>query len=87
MNEALSRLTDLTLRPTNSWPNRDKLSSSWLQCLPDGLSSQAFTEALALLLCMPSPACMDRVGASVGKKAVDIFGDNIMAEILPGDQT
>ena len=59
----------------------DKLSSSWLQCLPgpDGLSSEAFSEAMALLLCMPSPACKDRIGAGVGKKTVDIFG-----EILPG---
>ena len=87
MDEALTRLTDLTSRPINAWSNRDKLSSSWLQCLPgrDGLNSQAFTEALALLLCMPSPACRDRVGASVGKRTLDIFGDNIMAEVLHGD--
>ena len=87
MNVALTRLTDLTLKPVNAWPNRDKLSSSWLQCLPgpDGLGSQAFTEAMALILCMPSPACKDRVGATVGKKTVDIFGDSIMSEILPGD--
>ena len=73
MKEALTRLTDLTLRPINAWPKREKLSSVWLQCLPgpDGLSSQAFTEALALLLCMPSPACVNRVGASVGRRTVD----------------
>ena len=84
---ALSRLADTNLRPVNAWPNRDKLSSSWLQCLPgpDGLGSQAFTEALAMLLCMPSPACQDRVGAPVGRSTVDIFGDRIMSEVLPGD--
>ena len=87
MKVALSRLTDTNLRPVYAWPNRDKLSSSWLQCLPgpDGLGSQAFTEALAMLLCMPSPACQDRVGAPVGRSTVDIFGDRIMSEVLPGD--
>ena len=83
----LSRLPDPTLKPVIAWANRDKLSSSWLQCLPgpNGLSSQAFTEAMALLLCMPSPACTNRVGARVGRRTVDIFGDSIMAEVLPGD--
>ena len=86
MKEALSRL-DSTQRPVRAWLNRDKLSSSWLQCLPgpNGLSSQAFSEAMALILCMPSPACKDRIGAAVGRRTVDLFGDNIMSEVLPGD--
>ena len=76
-----------TLKPVRAWSNRDMLSSSWLQCLPgpDGLSSLAFPEAIALTLCMPSPACKDRIGARVGRKTVSIFGDSIMSEILPGD--
>ena len=84
---ALSKMDNSTLKPVRAWANRDKLSTSWLQCLPgpDGLSSQAFTEAMALLLCMPSPACKERVGAKVGRKTVDIFGDSIMSEVLPGD--
>ena len=87
LTEALGRMDHSTQRPVRAWTNRDKLSSSWLQCLPgpDGLSNQAFSEALALLLCTPSPACKDRVGARVGRKTVDIFGDSIMSEILPGD--
>ena len=40
---------------------------------------------MELLLCMPSPACKDIIGAMVGKKTVVIFGDSIMSEILPGD--
>ena len=52
---------------------------------PDGLNNAAFSEALALLLCTPSPACMDRVGARVGRKTVDIYGDSIVSEVLPGD--
>ena len=84
---SLTRLTDVTLRPVTAWPNRDKLTTSWLQCLPgpDGLESQAFSEALALILCMPNPGCQDRVCAPVGKSTVDPFGDRIMSEILPGD--
>ena len=76
-----------TLKPVRAWANRDKLSSSWLQCLPgpDGLNNQAFSEAMALLLCLPSPACRDRVGARVGRRTVDIYGDSVMSEILPGD--
>ena len=85
LKEALVRMDNSTLKPVRAWANRDKLSSSWLQCLPgpDGLSSQAFSEAMALLLCMPSPACTDRIGAKVGRKTVDIFGDAIMSEVLP----
>ena len=64
-----------------------KLSAAWLQCLPgpNGLSNAAFSEALALTLCMPSPVCKDRVGAKIGKRVVDLYGDNVMSEVLPGD--
>ena len=87
LKEALARMGNSTLRPVRAWGNRDKLSTAWLLCLPgpDGLSSQSFTEAMAAILCMPSPACKDRIGAKVGKKTVDIYGDSIMSEILPGD--
>ena len=73
LQEALQKLEDSTQRPVRAWLNRDKLSTSWLQCLPgpDGLNSLAFTEALALILCMPSPSCKDRVGATVGRRTVD----------------
>ena len=81
LKEAVSMMDSSTLKPVKAWSNRDKLSTSWLQCLPgpDGLSNQAFTEAMALTLCMPSPACKNRIGAKVGRKTVDIFGDSIMS--------
>ena len=74
MKEALSWMDSSTLKPVKAWSNRDKLSTSWLQCLPgpDGLSSQAFSEAMALLLSMPSPACKDRIGAKLVRKTVDM---------------
>ena len=39
----------------------------------------------ALVLCMPSPVCKERVGEKVGKAYVDKFGDNVMSQHLPGD--
>ena len=87
LKENLSRHPDPTSRQVIALQNRDKLSSSWLQCLPgpNGLNNAAFSEALALTLCMPSPACRDRVGAPIGKRVVDLYGDNVQAEHLPGD--
>ena len=84
---ALARLANQKLRPVMAWNNRDKLSTSWLQCLPgpDGLNNQAFSEALALVLCMPSPACQDRIGAQVGRSVVDIYGDKVVSSTMPGD--
>ena len=77
-----------TDRPVWSWPNRDKLSTAWLLSFPgphSGLSTSVFREGLAMLLCLPSPACMDRVGESIGTAKVDMFGDNVLCEKLPGD--
>lgn len=87
MNVTLSRMSNQKRRAVIAWQNRDKLSSSWLLCLPgpDGMNSPAFAEALAMTLCMPSPVCKDRVGSVVGKRTVDIFGDAIMSAALPGD--
>ena len=74
-------IIDSADRPVRAWLNRDKLSMSWLQCLPgpEDLNSQVFNEALAVDLFMPSPTCKERVGATVGKRMVDPFGDNVMS--------
>lgn len=87
LEEAVSRYPDPTKRQVLAWTNRDKLCTAWLQSLPgpEGFSNLEFTEALALALCMPSPACEERVGEKVGKSVVDVFGDNIMSAVLPGD--
>ena len=67
--------------------NRDKLSSYSLQCLPgpNGINNAGFSEAMANTLCMPSPACQERVGEKIGRKMVDIYGDNVMSEQLSED--
>ena len=87
LRETLSRQQRSNNRPLMAWTNRDKLSTPWLQCLPgpEGFSNAEFSEAMALVLCMPSPACKDRVGEKVGKAVVDKYGDNVMSQHLPGD--
>ena len=87
LKESFSRSPDPSSRQTLAILNRDKLSSAWLQCLPgpEGLSNAAFSEALALALVMPSPVCRSRVGAPIGKKTVDAYGDHVQSEHLPGD--
>ena len=86
LRESLSR-KDRQSRQVMAWTNRDKLSTAWLQSLPgpDGFSNPEMSEALALMLCMPSPACKERIGEKVGKAVVDKFGDNVMTQVLPGD--
>ena len=86
LSEALTMRNDSTLKAVRAWSNLNKLSSALLRCLPgpDGLSNQAFLEAMAIMVCMPSPVCRDRIGC-LGGHEEDIFGDSIMSEILPGD--
>ena len=76
-------------RPAWAWKQRDKISSSWLLTLPGGdstLSNAEFVEAAATNLCLPSPACMGRVGETVkGRKVIDMNGDQVQATALPGD--
>jgi hypothetical protein len=77
-----------TDRPVWSWPNRDKLTTAWLLSFPGphtGLSMPVFREGLAMVLCIPSPACRDMVGERVGNGKVDLFGDSVLCQNLPGD--
>ena len=80
-------LKDQSSRQVKSFQNRDKLTTAWLQCLPgpEGMGNSTFSEAMALVLCLPSPACKNRVGQKIKNKTVDIYGDNIMSAFLPGD--
>ena len=70
LEECLLRHPNPAARPVFSWPERDKLSSQWLLALPGAdtfLSSEEFSECLAALLCLPSPACMPVIGERVGR--------------------
>ena len=88
LGKALKQHPDQQARPVLVWPQLDKLSSAWLLGFPgpnSGLSSTVFSEAVCGHLCLPSPACRDRVGQKVGKAVVDRFGDKVMAANLHGD--
>ena len=82
VKEVLDKQPDRRARPVMSWSQRDKLSSAWLLALPAGdtsLSSPVFAEAAAALLCLPSPACADKIGCEVGNRRVDQYGDQVQA--------
>ena len=80
---------DRSNRPVWSWLQRDKLSSAWLQALPSpdsSLSSAEFSEAAAAALCIPSPACSERLGQVIrGTQVVDLFGETVQSTITTGD--
>ena len=89
LGKALSLYQPQKARPVWAWKQRDKISCAWLLALPgteSSLSNVEFSEAAATNLCLPSPACMGRVGDTVqGKRKIDLYGDNIQATGLPGD--
>ena len=88
LEDALIRHPNQAARPVFSWPERDKLSSQWLLTLPGPdtlLSSEEFTECLAALLCLPSPACAPLLGQRIGRSSVDKYGDAVMASAVAGD--
>ena len=80
---------DRTNRPVWSWLQRDKLSSAWLQALPGpdtSLTSAEFSEAAAAALCIPSPACGEKLGQVIrGRQVVDLFGETVQSTITTGD--
>ena len=80
---------DRANRPVWAWLQRDKLSCAWLQALPgpdSSLSSAEFSEAAAAALCLPSPACVERLGQTVrGREVVDLYGDTVQSAALCGD--
>ena len=43
-----------------------------------------FSEAIATLLCAPSPACSARLGQTIGRSRVDQFGHKVVNERLEG---
>ena len=88
LDKVVKEQPDKTVRPVWSWPIRDTLTSAWLLSFPgphSGLSTPVFREGLAMILCLPSPACMHRVGERVGESRVDMFGNNVLCAALPGD--
>ena len=87
MVKSLTEQPDKLARPVWSWANRDKLTNAWLLSLPGphtARSSPIFKEGLAMVLCLPSPPCVDRVGERIGDRKVDEFGDALRCKALAG---
>jgi hypothetical protein len=87
MARALELHPEQEHRAVWSWPERDKLSAQWLLCLPghdSTLAADEMADSVAAVLCLPSPACSDplKLGMKVGRRTVDRFGDNVMAEAV-----
>jgi hypothetical protein len=84
----LKRLRPKNTRAAWAWQQRDKVSTSWTLALPGGdksLNSAEFSKAAASFLCLPSPACVGRVGETVrGRVKIDLYGDNLQATSLVG---
>ena len=91
LKQALEQLRPQKASPVWSWRQRDKLSTAWLLALPlphTALSNEEFSEAAAASLCLPSPACQERVGEVIngrGRKQIDKYGDHIQSTCLKGD--
>ena len=50
------------------------------------MSNSEFSHSATINLCLPSTACMDRVGEVIkGQVVVEMHGDNIQSTSLPGD--
>ena len=63
------------------------MSTSWLLAMPTAqgsLSAPIFKEGVAMVLCLPSPACSRRLGESIGGGRVDEWGDVVRCVTLPG---
>ena len=88
LERALSQHQEQTHRAVWSWPERDKLSAQFLLHLPghnSTLTPEEFSECTAALLCLPSPACWQKLGERVGRSTVDLYGDNVVSQKIAGD--
>ena len=78
---------DRAARAVIAWKNRDKLCTAFFMVLPDphmSLSPPQFSEALCMLLCLPSLCCRDRVGLKVGDRRVDLYGEQVVNATMEG---
>ena len=87
--KGLKEHPDQTWRPVWSLPERDKLSSAWVLCLPSAhlaMTPSEFSQVFSNHLLLPSPVCANRVGEPLpGGKKVDLYGDMVSSATLPGN--
>ena len=89
LSKALENVRPVSTRAAWAWRQRDKISCAWLLALPGSsthITNAEFSEAAAANLCLPSPACAERIGEVIrGRVCIDEYGDNIQSTSLPGD--
>ena len=87
LNKHLDGVRDRKARPVCNMQQKDKLSMAWLLALPgaqSSISTPIFREGVAMVECVPSPACRDRLGERIGEGRVDLWGDTVKCQALPG---
>ena len=87
LRKHLGEVVDQKARPVCSMNQKDKLTTAWLLALPgaqSSLTTPIFKEGMAMVLCIPSPACKERVGEKIGSGRVDLWGDSVKCQPLPG---
>ena len=87
LKKGLTDHPDRAAQAVIAWKNRDKLCTAILMVLPGthtSLSSPQFSEALCVLLCLPSLCCRDRVGLKVGNRRVDLYGEQVVNATMEG---
>ena len=88
IKKVIDEQADRNSRPRRFFLNRDKISQAWLSALPGPLThipSAEFTQAMAWLFMLPSPACSPFVGSMVCGKPLDMYGEVLMCATLPFD--
>ena len=89
LTKALSQHPNKSSMAVIGWKNRDKLSTSFLLELlgpHNSWSSVEWSEAMCLLLGLPSTSCCDerRLGQPIGNRFVDMYGCEVLCANLPG---
>ena len=85
LKKHLGEMRDQKARPVCSMNQKDKLSTAWLLALPgaqSSLTTPIFKEGMAMVLCIPSPACKERVGEKIGSGRVDLLGRQCQVSTL-----
>ena len=87
LKKHLGEMREQKARPVCSMNQKDKLTTAWLLALPgaqSSLTTPIFKKGIAMVLCILSPACKERVGEKIGSGRVDLWGDSVRSQHLPG---
>ena len=89
LGKGLSQYVDQSAMAVKAWKNRDKISTAFLLELPgphNSWPSAEWSEALCLILSLPSNACIStrNLGQPIGNRFVDLYGCEVLCATLPG---